>query len=200
MEADVSVQIRTFSKNTDSRRAASGFQTLHAVFLHTFLHSLFESLREEAGIPKNPFTGVLTRDGESVFRKPVSVEELALIVGSGEGGPLHLRDLQSTFPWNEANLNPALQRCRNPVEHRERMPVVVGIFQPRNHGLGGADPAGEFCLRNPGFVPELEDFLRNFAIGDFLLKHALHLRLLAGDVGQDFERVGGLLRHFQFLR
>lgn len=52
-----------------------------------FLRSLFESLREEAGIPKNPFTGIPTRDGESVFRKPFSIEELALIVEAAKADP-----------------------------------------------------------------------------------------------------------------
>ena len=52
-----------------------------------FLRSLFEALREEAGIPKNPFTGIPTRDGESVFRKPFSAEELALIVEAAKADP-----------------------------------------------------------------------------------------------------------------
>ena len=45
-----------------------------------FLRSCFESLKEEAGIPKNPFTGIPTKDEDTVFRKPFSEEELAAIV------------------------------------------------------------------------------------------------------------------------
>jgi len=45
-----------------------------------FLRSCFESLKEEAGIPKNPFAGIPTKEGETIFRKPFSEEELASII------------------------------------------------------------------------------------------------------------------------
>jgi hypothetical protein len=46
----------------------------------------FQSLRKEAGIPKNPFTGIPTRDGESVFRKPFPAEDV-LIVQAAKADP-----------------------------------------------------------------------------------------------------------------
>lgn len=45
-----------------------------------FLRSSFEALKDEAGIPKNPFAGIPTKDEDTVFRKPFSEEELAAIV------------------------------------------------------------------------------------------------------------------------
>jgi len=51
------------------------------------LRSVFEALRREAGMAENPFTGIPTRDGESIFRKPFSVEELELIVKAAEADP-----------------------------------------------------------------------------------------------------------------
>ena len=52
-----------------------------------FLRSCFEALKEDAGIPKNPFAGIPTRDGETVFRKPFSVEELKLITDAAKADP-----------------------------------------------------------------------------------------------------------------
>jgi len=52
-----------------------------------FLRSVFHALRDEAGLPTNPFEGIPTRDGETVFRRPFSAEELGLIVQAGKADP-----------------------------------------------------------------------------------------------------------------
>ena len=44
-----------------------------------FLRAVFHALRKDAGLAENPFEGVPTRDGETVFRKPFSAEELTLL-------------------------------------------------------------------------------------------------------------------------
>ena len=45
-----------------------------------FLRAVFHALRKDAGLPENPFDGIPTRDGEAVFRKPFTADELAVIV------------------------------------------------------------------------------------------------------------------------
>ena len=44
-----------------------------------FLRAVFHALRKDAGLAENPFEGIPTRDGETVFRKPFSAEELTLL-------------------------------------------------------------------------------------------------------------------------
>lgn len=45
-----------------------------------FLPSCFEALKDDAGIAKNPFSGIPTREEATIFRKPFSPEELVAIV------------------------------------------------------------------------------------------------------------------------
>jgi integrase len=52
-----------------------------------FLRSCFEALREDAGIPRNPFAGIPTREEDTVFRKPFDAEELAAIVDAAKNEP-----------------------------------------------------------------------------------------------------------------
>ena len=52
-----------------------------------FLRSVFHSLRKEAGIAENPFDGIPTRDGEAVFRRPFTAEELGLLVEKAKDDP-----------------------------------------------------------------------------------------------------------------
>lgn len=52
-----------------------------------FLRSLFQALRKEAGLAENPFDEIPTRDGETVFRRPFSAEELSLIVEKAKADP-----------------------------------------------------------------------------------------------------------------
>jgi integrase len=52
-----------------------------------FLRAVFHALRKEAGLAENPFDGIPTRDGETIFRKPFTAEELAIIVEKAKGDP-----------------------------------------------------------------------------------------------------------------
>ncbi|MFT3784154.1 MAG: tyrosine-type recombinase/integrase [Nibricoccus sp.] len=44
-----------------------------------FLRAVFHALRKDAGLAENPFEGIPTRDGETVFRKPFSADELTIL-------------------------------------------------------------------------------------------------------------------------
>ncbi|MBK8479543.1 MAG: tyrosine-type recombinase/integrase [Opitutaceae bacterium] len=44
------------------------------------LRSVFQSLRKEAGLSENPFDGIPTQEGETVFRHPFTAEELGILV------------------------------------------------------------------------------------------------------------------------
>ena len=56
---------------------------------HTLIHlrSVFHVLRKEAGIAENPFAVIPLQDGETVFRKPFSVEELSLLEEKAKADP-----------------------------------------------------------------------------------------------------------------
>ncbi|ACB77625.1 tyrosine-type recombinase/integrase [Opitutus terrae] len=56
---------------------------------HTLIHlrSVFHVLRKEAGIAENPFATIPLQDGETVFRKPFSVEELSLLEEKAQADP-----------------------------------------------------------------------------------------------------------------
>ncbi len=51
------------------------------------LRSVFHALRKDAGIPENPFEGIPTRDGQTIFRKPFNAEELRAIVEAAKADP-----------------------------------------------------------------------------------------------------------------
>jgi hypothetical protein len=44
------------------------------------LRAVIHALRKEAGLAENPFDGIPTRDGETVFRRPFAADELGVIV------------------------------------------------------------------------------------------------------------------------
>jgi len=52
-----------------------------------FLRSSFEALKEDGGIPKNPFGGIPTKEEHTIFRKPFTADELALIVTAAKADP-----------------------------------------------------------------------------------------------------------------
>lgn len=56
---------------------------------HTLIHlrSVFHVLRKEAGLAENPFAAIPLQDGETVFRKPFSVEELSLLEEKAKADP-----------------------------------------------------------------------------------------------------------------
>jgi integrase len=56
---------------------------------HTLIHlrSVFHVLHKEAGMAENPFDGIPLQDDETVFRKPFTVEELAVIEEKAKADP-----------------------------------------------------------------------------------------------------------------
>lgn len=74
---------RGFMREEDERGVAT--QTYNKVLI--LLRSVFEALKRDAGMAENPFTGIPTRDGETIFRKPFSVEELEFIVKAAKEDP-----------------------------------------------------------------------------------------------------------------
>jgi integrase len=52
-----------------------------------FLRSCFEALRNEAGLVRNPFEGIPTKEENTVFRKPFSADELKAIIEAAKSDP-----------------------------------------------------------------------------------------------------------------
>lgn len=67
---------RAFLKE-EEERGVSG-KTYNNILI--FLRSCFEALKDQAGIAKNPFAGIPTKEEDTVFRKPFSADELAAII------------------------------------------------------------------------------------------------------------------------
>jgi len=65
-----------------------------------FLRAIFHALRKDAGLPENPFEAIPTREGETVFRKPFTAEELALIVEKAEADLF----IQPLIIWSTASV------------------------------------------------------------------------------------------------
>ncbi len=60
-------------------------KTYNQVVIH--LRSVFHLLKKEAGMAENPFSGIPLQEDETVFRKPFTVEELALIEAKAKADP-----------------------------------------------------------------------------------------------------------------
>lgn len=71
---------RAFLK-AEEARGVSG-KTYNNILI--FLRSAFEALKDDAGIAKNPFVGIPTREEDTVFRKPFSAEELEAIIAAAK--------------------------------------------------------------------------------------------------------------------
>lgn len=69
---------------TVENRGVSG-KTYNNILI--FLRSCFEALKEDAGIPKNPFAGIPTKEEDTVFRKPFNEEELTDIIEAAKSDP-----------------------------------------------------------------------------------------------------------------
>jgi hypothetical protein len=83
-----------------------------------------------------------------------------------------------------------LMKCvRNTTEHRQGMPLVIGAFQSRDHGLPGPDKMGQLLLGHCGGHARVVDHLRDAeidpSVGDLLAK----LRIVAGDSIEKFQPV-----------
>ncbi len=64
-------------------------KTYNHVVIH--LRSVFHLLRKEAGMAENPFDDIPLQDDETVFRKPFTIEELALIEKKAQADPFIYR-------------------------------------------------------------------------------------------------------------
>ncbi len=67
---------RAYMRKTEERGVSA--KTYNNIVI--FLRSVFHTLRKEAGMAENPFDGIPTREGETVFRTPYKVEELDVIL------------------------------------------------------------------------------------------------------------------------
>jgi|GEM_PF-834034 len=83
MEQVQSALARAFLKTEEERGVSA--KTYNNTLI--FLRSCFEALKEDAGIAKNPFVGIPTREEDTVFRKPFDAEELAAIVTAAKDDP-----------------------------------------------------------------------------------------------------------------
>jgi integrase len=78
-----SATARAFLKSEEDRGVSP--KTYNNILI--FLRSCFEALKEDGGIPKNPFAGIPTREEDTVFRKPFNADELAAIVDVAKHDP-----------------------------------------------------------------------------------------------------------------
>src|SRR5436190_153118 len=69
------------------------------------------------------------------------------------------------------DLEPLVERRGDPQKHLERVPLVVRVFEPRDHGVGSSDHLGKSLLREPRLGSECVDLL-----GDLRVKHRLFER------------------------
>jgi integrase len=82
-----SMVARSFLKAEEERGVAP--KTYNNMLI--FLRSVFHSLRKDAGLAENPFEGIPTREGETFFRHPFTVEELGVIVEKAKADPFIYR-------------------------------------------------------------------------------------------------------------
>jgi len=75
-----SVLARAFLKSEESRGVSA--KTYNNILI--FLRSFFEALKEDGGIPKNPFVGIPTREEDTVFRKPFIVTGISTAMRRGD--------------------------------------------------------------------------------------------------------------------
>jgi hypothetical protein len=54
--------------------------------------------------------------------------------------------VRSSFSGNKTNLDAAVQGCRNTIEHREGVTLIVGIFKTADNRGRGADQARQLPL------------------------------------------------------
>jgi integrase len=74
---------RAFFKSEEDRGVSA--KTYNNTLI--FLRSSFEALKEDGGIPKNPFGGIPTKEEQTIFRKPFTADELALIAMAAKADP-----------------------------------------------------------------------------------------------------------------
>lgn len=82
--AQVQASMATAYCKSEIQRGISA-QTYNQIVIH--LRSVFQLLRKEGGVAENPFEEVPLRESDTVFRKPFTVEELALIEKTAKADP-----------------------------------------------------------------------------------------------------------------
>jgi len=94
-----------------------------------FLRSVFHTLRKEAGTPENPFDGIPTREGETIFRTPYKVEELEVILR-------HAKEDKFIYPLIVTGMCTAMRRgdCCNLL--RESVDLESGFITVKTAKTG----------------------------------------------------------------
>src|SRR4030095_8021428 len=92
----------------------------------------------------------------------------------------------------EIHIDSHSQKLGNPSQHAQRMPLVVSVFQPADHGLGRLDLFGKLLLAEPSSGSELEDLARNLGVKAFLFERSLACWIIA-DIAPPKDRhcIGG---------
>jgi len=91
---------------------------------------------------------------------------------------------------NKPNLDALLQGRRDLVQHRDRVPFIIGVFQAADDRSRGADQLGQRALRQTGLGAEIVNLSRHGIIRPDLLQlsHALGLSRAKTPV-EDYHRV-----------
>lgn len=82
--AQVQAPMATAYCKMEMQRGISA-QTNNQIVIH--LRSVFHLLRKEGGVAENPFEDIPLRESETIFRKPFTVEELALLEKTAKEDP-----------------------------------------------------------------------------------------------------------------
>lgn len=86
---------------------------------------------------------------------------------------------QTRFGANryEPYLNSSAQGCGDPLQHRERMPLVIGVFQLANDRSRRTDQFGQFALRQARLGPEVVNRPRDRGVRAFLFHRRQPVRI-----------------------
>ncbi len=77
---------------------------------------------------------------------------------------------------DEANLDALIQDGGDPLEHGQRMPLIVRILQPADDRIGGADQVGQGPLTEAGGLPQGIYLAGDFRVGPLFLEGGLAFR------------------------
>ncbi len=136
----------------EENREVAG-RTLNSVL--SLLKGAFHNLRREGGFIENPFDGIVTRDEETIHRKPFSVEEIRAIVDAAQQNDL-FRNLIITglctamrrgdvcqLKWADVNLAKRMISVKT-AKTGER--VWIPIFPLLYDELSKLPHEGEYCF------------------------------------------------------
>lgn len=83
-----------------------------------------------------------------------------MVSGSVKGG----------LAGNETNLDALIQGGGDPLEHGQRMALIVRILQPADDRSGGADQVGQGPLTEAGCLPQVVNLAGDFRVGPLFLE------------------------------